>query len=303
MNTNPLSTVTCRPALAKDYDDVLELTKNIWEGHDYVPSVWKRWLADPKGFLASAEYGGQVIGVGKLDLISPGDWWLMGLRVHPDYQGHKVGSRLHDYLVGWWQEHGGGTIRLCTMDDRYPVHHMCARTGFYKLMEIGWFTHPAEPDPVAASHFRLVSPEQADRALETLTSSEMLPFYHGLLDMSWTWSRPHLSIIEEYLNEQKLWWWQPHGWQSPGGTEGLLGGYDDEDDDGESFFMMNMPSCKREHFPALIKDTVALAASKGFQSIQIVSPIDPDPLPEVTAAGFTRAWDHSMYVFEKSLRP
>ncbi len=29
----------CRPALPKDPPDVMELTRNIWEGDDYVPHV------------------------------------------------------------------------------------------------------------------------------------------------------------------------------------------------------------------------------------------------------------------------
>lgn len=286
-------TTTCRPALPKDFADVLDLTKNIWDGHDYVPHTWQDWLKDPNGILASAEYGGRVVGVGKLDLISPGDWWMMGLRVHPDLQGQKIASHLHDYLLSWWHRCGNGTVRLSTMDVRYSVQHLCQRTGFHKLMEIAWYARDASPDPEALARFRPVLPSESSQAFDTLLTGELLPLYHGLLDYSWTWARPHLSIIEKFIGDGKLWWWQ-----APNAAPGLVGGYEDLDDE-NPLLVASMPSCRREHFPLLLNDLPSLAASTGFVSVQIVAPLDPNPLPEIAAARFTRAWDHSMFIFEK----
>ena len=44
--------VACRPARQSDTVDVMELTRTIWEGEDYVPQVWASWLADRRGRLA-----------------------------------------------------------------------------------------------------------------------------------------------------------------------------------------------------------------------------------------------------------
>jgi len=66
---------------------VLELTRTIWEGDDYVPHVWGEWLADPQGLLAVAEHQGRVLGLGKLTRLSEDDWWLEGLRTHPNTKG------------------------------------------------------------------------------------------------------------------------------------------------------------------------------------------------------------------------
>ena len=45
-NPNP---IVCRPALPMDTPDVIELTRRIWEGEDYVPHVWAEGLQDPDG--------------------------------------------------------------------------------------------------------------------------------------------------------------------------------------------------------------------------------------------------------------
>jgi CBS domain-containing protein len=60
--------VLCRPALQKDTDDMLELCSHIWEGGDYIPSVWDEWMADPEGLLGVAEMDGRVVGI-----VSDGD--------------------------------------------------------------------------------------------------------------------------------------------------------------------------------------------------------------------------------------
>ena len=95
-----LARVVCRPALLKDTADMLELTSHIWEGNDYLPQVWAEWLADPEGFLAVAEYGGRVVGIAMLECQQPGEWYLAGLRVHPEMEGRGIAGRLHDYHAG-----------------------------------------------------------------------------------------------------------------------------------------------------------------------------------------------------------
>ena len=77
--------VVCRPALPRDTADVLEFTKFTWEDGDYIRYVWADWLADSQGFLVAAEYGGHCVGIAKISLSAPGQWWLEGLRVNPKY--------------------------------------------------------------------------------------------------------------------------------------------------------------------------------------------------------------------------
>jgi hypothetical protein len=52
--------IVCRPALPKDTPDVMELTRTIWEGEDYVPKVWGSGLRISKDYWPwqSARKGG-----------------------------------------------------------------------------------------------------------------------------------------------------------------------------------------------------------------------------------------------------
>ncbi len=58
-----------------------------WRLH---PQVWEEWLADPDGLLGVAELGGQVVGVFKLTKFPEQEWYMEGLRVHPDFQGREL---------------------------------------------------------------------------------------------------------------------------------------------------------------------------------------------------------------------
>ena len=98
--------------------------------------MWQEWLDDPQGLLATAQYGLHAVGIAKVTHLSPGQWWLEGLRVDPKFQGLKIGSHLHEYMDRWWLRHGDGIIRLMTSSERVQVHHLCERTGYTKIGEV-----------------------------------------------------------------------------------------------------------------------------------------------------------------------
>ena len=116
-----------------DTPQVLAFTRRIWEGEDYVPYVWEERLADSEGLLAIAQYGSAIVAMSKLTQIDTNQWWLEGLRVHPDFQGRGVASRLHEYLLEYWRRHGSGIIRLATFFNREPIKHLAMRSGFHPV--------------------------------------------------------------------------------------------------------------------------------------------------------------------------
>src|SRR3972149_1024856 len=193
MRPETLYTLVCRPALPKDTPDVMELTSTIWEGEDYVPHVWSEWLADPEGLLAVAEYGGRVVGLSKLTRLGPAEWWLEGLRVHPDFEGRGIASHLHEYLLDFWQRTGSGVIRLGTASFRKPVQHLCDRTGFRKVAEYSIFSAPVLPGSDSnstATNFTPINIDEAQTAVDLALQSPALSLVYGLMDTGWQWATP-----------------------------------------------------------------------------------------------------------------
>lgn len=297
-----LKTVVCRPALPKDTPDVMELTSKIWEGEDYVPVVWADWLADPQGLLAVAEYGGRVVGLGKLTLLTPGQWWLEGLRVHPEFEGRKIASRLHEYLLNIWQRNGDGTLGLGTASFREPVQHLCERTGFEKIGEFTTYLAPVlrqEPGDARLSSFIKLTLEDVPRAFELVEKSPSLTLSFGLMDLGWEWARPLPSHLALAVKEGMTWWWRPekgHTQASPGAGLVVAG----EDQEGsQTRPYLHLVACPLELLASCLQDFRRFAAELGYEQVAWMAPLHPDLQPELIAAGFERDWDASIFIYEK----
>ncbi len=286
--------VLCRPAVESDYPDIVEFCKNIWDGHDYVPEVWHRWLNDSNGLLASAEYDDHAIGCSHVALLAEGQWWLEGFRVDPQYQGLKVGSRLHDYVTDWWNEHCGGTLRLMTNSKNIHVHHLCERTGYVKTYEVCGYESLPLDEPIDS-----ISPvTDIQEALAFAQSSESLQLAGNRVDLGWRICTVDEQIIKNFFSEKAdyvhtFYWWKD--------KQGLFSTWEDEED-GTRTLVIGVLACALEDIPSLLIDLRCLAAQKKCDELfQIIFDI-PQIVSQTEAGGFTKHWEHNAFIFEKSIR-
>jgi GNAT superfamily N-acetyltransferase len=279
--------VVCRPALPSDAADVLEFTKFIWEGHDYIKYVWDDWLTDPKGILAVAQYGGHAVGLGKLTLLADGQWWLEGLRVDPKFQGLKIGSHIHEYLDNWWKQQGGA-VRLMTSSERVQVHHLCERMGYDKLGEVKSYSAEAQAGDDA---FKPVRVDEVRQALEF--AAARLPAFNGLMDSGWRFSEPDATVLKQKAEGGKLWWWQ-----TASENAGLLACWED-DDDGVKVLGVGFAVVSPELLKALLADAPRLAHRLGYARVLWLAPVKPWIEAALTGSGYSSEWDGSAYLYGK----
>ena len=283
--------VSIRPARESDKAGMLEVTKNIWEGNDYLPYVWDEWLADSEGVLCVAEHEGRMVGLGKLTHLGGEDWWLEGMRVQPEYQGHAIASQMHEYLLNVWLERGSGVIRLTTAATRYPMHHLCDRCGLSKLGERTFFAAPPLKDsPAEALPFHQVTAAELPEALDFLRNSPTLRLSSGLIDLGWRHAVPRLEHLQDRLEDGKLWWWR--------GRQGLLACWEEDDDD-EVKPALSFLACTLEDAAALLLDYRRLAASLGYTKASWMAPLHPEMQPALDQAGFVRDWDDVLFLYAK----
>ncbi len=285
--------VVCRPALPKDKADVLALTRDIWEGNDYVPEVWDEWLADPEGLLAVAEYGGQVVGLVKLSRKGSGDWWLEGLRVHPQYQGRGIASHMHDYILDSWRRDLGGVIRLATSSKRLPVHRLCQRTGFELVGDYRLFTAPSMTGEGAA--FRLVQEDEASQAQEYLLDSQLFALCGSLLYLDWSWGSLSIERITEIIRGGQAYWWLGES----GEVRGMLCIAVDEDDEHGRHPFVQLLGCEQHDLPELLLAYRRLSGQMGFGRVEWLAPNEQSVETYLQGAGYQSDWESSLYLFEK----
>ncbi len=283
-------TVVCRPALPSDTADVLEFTKFIWEGHDYIKYVWSDWLADPQGILAVAEYAGHAVGMGKLTCISPGQWRLEGLRVDPKFQGLKIASHIHEYLDDWWQHYAGGAVLLMTSWERVQVHHLSERMGYRKLGEVRSYTVQAGE----GGEFHAVRADELGEAAQF--AARHLVDTHGLMDSGWQFSEPDESALRLKQEQDRLWWWMPR--QGGDVPLGLLACWDDQDD-AERVMGIGFAAVERSSLRSMLQDVRGLAGRLGFTRLRWLAPALPWLEAVLKDIGFETEWDGTAFLFGK----
>lgn len=300
-----LPRLVCRPALPKDTADILELTSKIWNGHDYVPLVWQDWLADPQGLLVVAEFGTHLVGMGKLTRLNQENWWLEGLRVHPEFEGRGIATHLQEYLVATWERIGSGAVRLATSSQRIPVHRICRRTGFEQVAEITAFEAPATTEN------RVAPPESKEKSLDesftplretdfepawkSATSNPLYDYWAGFIDLGWQWMPLERDILAQKIQAGQAYCWR--------GLKGLIVLGEDDDDSGQKFAVLQYVSCPVELLKELLHDFRSLAGRLGYEKASWIAPVQPVIETSLAQAGFERAWEISLYLFEKWYNP
>ncbi len=285
--TTKQNNVVCRPALKQDTEQVMELCSHIWDGHDYIPLVWDEWMADPEGLLGVAELNGRVAGVFKLTKFQEGEWYMEGLRVHPDFRDRGVAAHIHNYVVETWRRMGSGVVRLITHSENVKVHRMCENSGFRRIVE--FIHYRAEALEEMIDNFTEAKLEEGDRVLNFLMESPTHALSAGLINLGWVYGNPQLNPIKEAISNKHAWWWRD--------GKGFISIYeDDEDDEREPWIQLF--ACSLDDIKDLLIDYRKLMGNIGYKSAGWVAPNKPEVITNLERTGFQRNWDKSLYVYE-----
>ena len=281
--SSPLPVV--RPALPRDIADMVEFTKFIWGGHDYVGYVFAEWLKDPRGQLLAAEYAGKCIGCAKVSFLAPGQWWLEGFRVDPNHQGLKIGSKLDASANEWFDEHADGTLRLLTNSKRVQVHHLSESRGFVRVGEV--CAYAAEPLNESTDAFMPIRAEEAEEAAALVR--RLYP--DGYLNIGWKFAAPNADAIRAAMQDENLFFW----WR---GRAGIVSAWED-DEDGLARLIVGMDACAGGKRVQLLEDLRRLASACGAGVARWMNVIDEEVVRDLEAAGYRKDWEDNAYLYER----
>ena len=132
--------LTLRPVRPADRERILEITRDVWNGRDYMPKVFDRWVADVGSAFEAAEIDGVVVGVHRLRPYAPGLIWYEGLRVAEDRRRQGIARAMLEAGIAEAREQNFRELRLGTRDE--PAIRLFESAGFKRLVEVKWWRGP-----------------------------------------------------------------------------------------------------------------------------------------------------------------
>lgn len=134
ISTSDMPHFIVRKVEEKDYSDVLKISKDIWEGNDYLPKVFHTWLHQTGLFIGVEDLSNkELVAVSHVALLHDGSAWLGGLRVRPDHQGKGISRMLINAQLNYALEklHEGTVKRIActTFIKNEASKHLCLSYG------------------------------------------------------------------------------------------------------------------------------------------------------------------------------
>ena len=107
-----MSDVEIRQLRPADRERVVEMVADVWDGEDYLPRVFDRWVADPAGSFVGAEVDGVLAGVQRVTPIAAGVDYLEGLRVASTHRRQGIARELVRFAIAESRGAGRRVLRL-----------------------------------------------------------------------------------------------------------------------------------------------------------------------------------------------
>jgi GNAT superfamily N-acetyltransferase len=129
-----------RPLNEGDIPAVIELTKTIWDGHDYMSRVIELWMEESNdAYLFGAfddEATTNLVAMGRIRWLTRDVAWMEGARVHPDYQKTGIGAALYAHGIEYAANAGASVARYDTGMRNVGSIALAKRYGFTEIFRL-----------------------------------------------------------------------------------------------------------------------------------------------------------------------
>ena len=130
-----------------DKEDIIEISKNTWDGHDYVPNFFDSWLIDRDSHPVGIEDDGHIVALANLRVVDDGKTgWMEALRVHPSYRGKGLATTLTQHVVQLAMNIPVKQIRYTTAASNTTSLHLAETIGMKRKFTLAgyWQDNPSK---------------------------------------------------------------------------------------------------------------------------------------------------------------
>lgn len=167
--------MTIRPVRPGDRKRVFEITRDIWDGHDYVPRVFDAWVSDAGAAFQAIEVEGVVVGLQRLRPYSSGLIWYEGLRVASTHRRQGLARMMLQSAVAEAREQSFREMRLATGNP--AAAGLFEEFGFERIQDDRWWKGGRIEGGESA---RMPEPAEAEKLWPGIATSPGIELWGGV---------------------------------------------------------------------------------------------------------------------------
>ncbi len=170
-------------------------------GFAVLPAEWASWADEPHRVLI-CEAEGRVVGAIHLSLVGPGEGWVEGVRVLPEFRGQGYARALVEEAIRICAGYGARLVR-CSCPTHLSESAFLEHMGFREVIRYEVWRAVLNPAPVPAG-VRAVGP----RGLKDLAPwirQEMARRSRELLPLGWRFRILRDEMLRAAVRERRLW--------------------------------------------------------------------------------------------------
>ena len=164
-----------RPVRPADRERVIELCRDIWDGHDYVPRVFDDWVSDSGSAFQAIELDGTVVGLQRMRPYATGLLWYEGLRVASSHRRQGLARHMLQSAIAEAREQNFREVRLATGNP--AAAKLFEEVGFVRLQDDRWWKGMRVEGGESA---RIPGPSDADQLWAAIASSPGIELWGGV---------------------------------------------------------------------------------------------------------------------------
>lgn len=164
-----------RPVRPADRERVIELCRDIWDGHDYVPRVFDDWVSDSGSAFQAVELDGTVVGLQRMRPYATGLLWYEGLRVASSHRREGLARHMLQSAIAEAREQNFREVRLATGNP--AAAKLFEEVGFVRLQDDRWWKGMRVEGGESA---RIPGPSEADQLWAAIASSPGIELWGGV---------------------------------------------------------------------------------------------------------------------------
>ncbi len=158
---------------------VLEIVKDIWEGDDYIPEVFDKWVDSQECYFMGLWKEETLIGIDNLRKLSPTVGWMEGMRIDPVYQGRGYGRELGREMLKLAIAEGFEELYFSTYFDNVESIRLNESFGFERI--------------AVFTNLMLELPEKAPDNCADLEFEESVPEIRAFFNDDWSFIIPDIE--------------------------------------------------------------------------------------------------------------